>query len=69
MGSSTGFFEKYAAFGALLMYLFDFPVLNALRFHFFVTCFDQKVIYRMHFGGYLGVHIFPYFCIVFVMCF
>ena len=26
VGSSTGFFEKYVAFGALLMYLFDFSM-------------------------------------------
>ena len=26
VGSSTGFFAKYAVFGALLMYLFDFSV-------------------------------------------
>ena len=32
VGSSTGFFEKYAAFGALLMYLFDFQCFS---------CFDQ----------------------------
>ena len=44
LGSSTGFFEKYAAFGALLMYLFDFSV-----FFTFWSSFEALLIVLWNF--------------------
>ena len=44
MGSSTGFFEKYAAFGALLTYLFDFSV-----FFMFLSGFGALLMVHSNF--------------------
>ena len=44
MGSSTGFFEKYAAFEALLTYLFDFSV-----FFMFLSGFGALLMVHSNF--------------------